>query len=70
MSISLFKQDHFLLYIQFSYVKSFMFTLKSYIVVDCVKGNLYIGTIQRYTVKEILNRTVLCVAKGLSPGTN
>ena len=47
-----------------------MFTLKSYIVVDCMKGNLYIGTIQRYTVKEILDRTVLCVAKGLSPGTN
>ena len=35
-------------------------------------GNLFPGTIQIYTVKEILGTiyiTVLCVAKGLSPGT-
>ena len=35
-------------------------------------GNLFPGTIQIYTVKEILGTiyiTVLCVSKGLSPGT-
>ena len=39
---------------------------------QCVEGNSYTGTIQRYTVKEILGRiniTVLSVAKGWSPGT-
>ena len=39
---------------------------------QCVEGNSYTGTTKKYTVKVILGRihiTVLCVAKGLSPGT-